>query len=177
VYCLCVNVYCHRMTTQLQLTNIYIIYYIILKIKFPVKDLGMLPLYGGINFGINIVNAYLKSLIKVIQVSENNRLQVSSRTGNYLQNGLSRCPWRLRRRLAAAWLLGSRVRIPLRAWIFHYCVFVCWVGSGICDGLVTCSRGNLPCVNVSACDLETSIIGGLRLICDNALQINKYAKF
>ena len=24
MYCLCVNVYCHRVTTQLQLTNIYI---------------------------------------------------------------------------------------------------------------------------------------------------------
>jgi len=28
----------------------------------------------------------------------------------------------LTRRSAAAWLLGSRVRIPLRIWIFIFCV-------------------------------------------------------
>jgi hypothetical protein len=30
----------------------------------------------------------------------------------------------LRRRSAAAWLLGSRVRIPLRAWMFVSCVYM-----------------------------------------------------
>jgi hypothetical protein len=30
----------------------------------------------------------------------------------------SRCPRGLRRRSSAAWLLGSRVRIPLRTWMF-----------------------------------------------------------
>ena len=33
-YCLCVNVYCHRVTTQLQLTNIYHIIYRIIY-QFP----------------------------------------------------------------------------------------------------------------------------------------------
>ena len=34
MYCLCVNVYCHRVTTQLQLTNIsYYIKYIDKKIE------------------------------------------------------------------------------------------------------------------------------------------------
>jgi hypothetical protein len=30
-----------------------------------------------------------------------------------------------RRRSAAAWLLGSRFRIPLRAWMFFCCVVLC----------------------------------------------------
>jgi hypothetical protein len=42
----------------------------------------------------------------------------------------------LRRRPAAAWLLGSRVRIPLRAWKLDPCVSFC-VGSGLCDELIT----------------------------------------
>jgi hypothetical protein len=45
----------------------------------------------------------------------------------------------LRFRSAAAWLLGSQVRIPLRAWMFVlylYVVLFC-VGRGLCDGLIT----------------------------------------
>jgi hypothetical protein len=41
---------------------------------------------------------------------------------------------------AAAWLLGSRVRIPMRAWMFVSCVWyvvLSCVGRGLCDGLVT----------------------------------------
>jgi hypothetical protein len=36
--------------------------------------------------------------------------------------GWSRWPCGLRRRSEAAWLLGSRVRIPMRAWIFVSCI-------------------------------------------------------
>jgi hypothetical protein len=44
-------------------------------------------------------------------------------------------PCSLRRRSTAALLLGSRVRIPLRALMFVSCV--CCVGSGLCDELIT----------------------------------------
>ena len=40
-----------------------------------------------------------------------------------IRRGLSRWPCGLKRRSAAAWLLGSRVRIPLRAWMFVPSVF------------------------------------------------------
>jgi hypothetical protein len=48
----------------------------------------------------------------------------------------SRSQWLrcLRRRSAAAWLLGSRVRIPLRAWMFVSCLYVVLS----CDGLIAC---------------------------------------
>jgi hypothetical protein len=46
----------------------------------------------------------------------------------------SQWPYGLRCRSAAAWLLGSRVRIPLGA---LYAVLSC-VGRGLCDGLITC---------------------------------------
>jgi hypothetical protein len=36
----------------------------------------------------------------------------------------SQWPRGLRRRSAAAWLLGSRVQIPLRAWMFVCCVYM-----------------------------------------------------
>jgi hypothetical protein len=36
----------------------------------------------------------------------------------------------------SAWLLGSRVRIPLGAWMCLYVVLSC-VGRGLCDGLIT----------------------------------------
>jgi hypothetical protein len=48
----------------------------------------------------------------------------------------SKWPRGLRRRSAAAWLLGSRVRILLKAWMFVSCLFVCCYSS----------RGVLPCV-------------------------------
>ena len=57
----------------------------------------------------------------------------------YIQSSSSRSrrPWRLWHRSAAAWLLGSRVRIPPGSWMFSF-VFVVWrVGSGLCDGLIT----------------------------------------
>jgi hypothetical protein len=37
-------------------------------------------------------------------------------------DGRSQWPRGLKRRSTAAWLLGSRVRIPLRAWMFVSCV-------------------------------------------------------
>jgi hypothetical protein len=51
----------------------------------------------------------------------------------------SRWPRCLRRRSAVAWLLGSRVRIPLGAWMFVSCLYVVLscVGRGLCDGLIT----------------------------------------
>jgi hypothetical protein len=50
----------------------------------------------------------------------------------------SQCPRGLRRRSAAAWLLGSRVRIPLGAWMFVSYVYVLSrVGRGLCDGMIT----------------------------------------
>jgi hypothetical protein len=53
-------------------------------------------------------------------------------------------------RSAAAWLLGSRVRIPLGAWMFVSCLYVVLscVGRGLCDGLITRSEGSY---NVSDC--------------------------
>jgi hypothetical protein len=45
----------------------------------------------------------------------------------------SRWPCHLKRRSGAAWFLGSRVRIPLRAWLLVYCVYV---GNGICFELI-----------------------------------------
>ena len=38
---------------------------------------------------------------------------------------------------AAAHLVGSLVRAPLTVWMFVF--VVCCVGSGLCDGLITCS--------------------------------------
>jgi len=40
-----------------------------------------------------------------------------------------------RRRSEATLLLGSRVRIPLRTWMFSVVFFVCCIGSGLCDEL------------------------------------------
>ena len=49
----------------------------------------------------------------------------------------SRWTWGLWHRSEAAWLLGSRVRIPPGSWMFPL-VFVVWrVGSGLCDRLIT----------------------------------------
>jgi hypothetical protein len=49
----------------------------------------------------------------------------------------SRRPCVLRRRSAAAWLFGSRVRIPLMAQMLVSCVCVSCVGIGLCDELIT----------------------------------------
>jgi hypothetical protein len=53
----------------------------------------------------------------------------------------SRWPRGLRRRSATAWLLGSRLRIPMRAWMFLLCLYeyvvLSCVGRGHCDGMIT----------------------------------------
>jgi hypothetical protein len=50
-----------------------------------------------------------------------------------------RWPHCLRRRSAAACMLGSRVRIPLRGWMFFLCLYVVLscISRGLCDGLIT----------------------------------------
>jgi hypothetical protein len=49
-------------------------------------------------------------------------------------------PRGLRRRSAAAWFLGSQVRIPFGAWMFVcvlcLCVVLSCVGRSLCDGLI-----------------------------------------
>jgi hypothetical protein len=64
--------------------------------------------------------------------------------------------WGLIRRSVAVRLQGSCVRIPLRAWIFVFCVHC--VGTGACGELFTCSEESIGC----ACDLETVTVRGLR---------------
>jgi hypothetical protein len=49
-------------------------------------------------------------------------------------------PFSVRPRATAARLLGSTVRIPLMGRMFISCVFVCFVGSGQCDELITRSE-------------------------------------
>jgi hypothetical protein len=85
--------------------------------------------------------------------------KIKSRT---LHSGRSRWPCRLRCRSAAARLLVSRVRIPLRIWMFASCI-----------SCVLCRQRPLQradssfreaptgCVCVSVCDLETSQRRGL----------------
>ena len=51
--------------------------------------------------------------------------------------GRSQWPRGLRRRSAAARLLGMRARIPLRAWIIVCCECCVLSGRGLCDGLIT----------------------------------------
>jgi hypothetical protein len=57
-------------------------------------------------------------------------------------------PFSLRHSSAAAWFLGSRVRIPLRAWISFSCESWGLSGRGLCDGLITCPE---ECYQVFVC--------------------------
>jgi hypothetical protein len=62
----------------------------------------------------------------------------------------SRWPRGLRRRSAAAWLLGSRVRIPRRAYMFCLlclCVVFSCVSRGLCDGLITHTEESYRVIN------------------------------
>jgi hypothetical protein len=62
----------------------------------------------------------------------------------------------LRRRSAAARFLGSRVRIPLKVWMFVSVFVVCCVGSGLCDELIARSEESCRvCVCLIVCDVET----------------------
>ena len=70
-----------------------------------------------------------------------------------------RCRWPsgLRRRSAAARLRGSRVRIPLSAWMSVSCV--CCVSIGLCDRLITRPEESyLLSVSVSVCDPAASTV-------------------
>ena len=65
-------------------------------------------------------------------------------------------PCSLRRRSAAAWLFGSRIRIPLNAWMFVSCNFcVCCVGRGLCYELITRSEESYR-VCLTTCNLAIS---------------------
>jgi hypothetical protein len=61
-------------------------------------------------------------------------------------------PCGLSRRSEAGWFLGSRVRIPLRVWMFVSCVVMYCVGSGLCDLLIThLEESYRVCMCVSHC--------------------------
>jgi hypothetical protein len=62
------------------------------------------------------------------------------RTQNVI-NRRSQWPCVLRRRSAADRLLGLRVRIPPRAWMFVSCTVFVLSGRGLCDGPDPSSRG------------------------------------
>ena len=67
----------------------------------------------------------------------------------------SRCPRGLRRRSAAARLLGLWVRIPPGAWM-SACVECCVLsGRGLCDGLITPPEESYRLWCVIECNLET----------------------
>ena len=57
----------------------------------------------------------------------------------FFNGGLSRSQWPrfLRRRSAAARLLGLWVRIPPRVWMFVSCECIVLSGRGLCVGLIT----------------------------------------
>ena len=59
-----------------------------------------------------------------------------------------------------AWLLGSRVWILPRAFVFFCCVCCVFAGSCLCDGLITPSGNATTCECLILCDLET-LRGGL----------------
>jgi hypothetical protein len=62
-------------------------------------------------------------------------------------------PCGLRHRSAASRLLGSWVRIPLRAWMLVSCVCV---GSGFCDELITCTEDSTGRMCLFVCYIEAS---------------------
>ena len=68
----------------------------------------------------------------------------------------SRWPRGLRRRSAAARLLGLWVRIPLEAWTFVCCECCVLSGRGLCDELITLPEESYRMRCVVVCDLETS---------------------
>ena len=68
----------------------------------------------------------------------------------------SRWPRGLRRRSAAARLLGLWVRIPPGAWMSVCCECCVLSGGGLCDGLITRPEESYRLWCVDECDLETS---------------------
>ena len=92
---------------------------------------------------------------------------------------LSRSRWLrgLRRRSAAAPLLISRVRIPLREQIFVSCVRRVLSFSGLCDKLTTGSEESYRVLCVVLCDLETSTMTHLRLLRHRKTSVNQELQF
>ena len=72
------------------------------------------------------------------------------------ENSRSQWPRGLRRRSAAARLLRSWVRIPLRAWMFVCCECCVFSGRGLCDELITRPEEFYRLWCVVVCNLETS---------------------
>ena len=72
--------------------------------------------------------------------------------------GLGRFQWPrgLRRKSAAARLLGLWVRIPPVAWMFVCCDCCVLPGRGLCDELITRPEESYRLWCVVVCDLETS---------------------
>ena len=68
----------------------------------------------------------------------------------------SRWPRGLRRRSAAARLLGLWVRIPPGAWMSVSCECCVLSGTGLCDRLITRPEESYRLWCVAECDLETS---------------------
>ena len=77
--------------------------------------------------------------------------------------GRSQWPRSLRRRSAAARLLGLWVRIPPGTWTFVCCECCVLSGRGLCDELITRSEASSRLWCVVVCDLETAIANHLRL--------------
>ena len=68
----------------------------------------------------------------------------------------SRWPRGIRRRSAAARLLGLWVRIPPGAWTFVCCECCVLSGRGLCDELITRPEESYRLWCVVVCDVETS---------------------
>jgi len=65
-------------------------------------------------------------------------------------------PVALRFKSVVSRLLGSRIRFPLGAWMFVFCVGCVFCGLWTLRQADHSLRGVLLCVFVSVCDLETS---------------------
>jgi hypothetical protein len=70
--------------------------------------------------------------------------------------GRSQWPSGLRSGSAAACLLGLRVQIPPRAWMFVCCECCVLSGRGLCNGLITRPEESYWLCCVIVCDIETS---------------------
>jgi hypothetical protein len=117
------------------------------KPKFHVSKTVIYPrkwLYSGLV--VNIFNFCFSALISLTdspwhehQEHDNVSYNVTGNNTPCYINCRFQWPRCLRFRSAAAWLLGTQIRIPLRAWMFVlylYVVLFC-VGRGLCDGLIT----------------------------------------
>ena len=59
---------------------------------------------------------------------------------------------------AAALLLGVRVRIPRRAWMYVFCECCVLSGRSLCDGPIPLREKSYRLWCVSVCDIETSMM-------------------